>query len=87
MRLDVIDTGIGIPADRLDAIFGAFEQADRHTTRRFGGTGLGLSISRAFAEALGYRIVVRSTEGVGSVFSILLDPDADPPLAPMKSLS
>ena len=87
MRLDVIDTGIGIPADRLDAIFGAFEQADRHTTRRFGGTGLGLSISRAFAEALGYRIVVRSTEGVGSVFSILLDPDADPPLAPMKPLS
>ena len=82
MRLDVIDTGIGIPADRLDAIFGAFEQADRHTTRRFGGTGLGLSISRAFAEALGYRIVVRSTEGTGSVFSILLDSDATPPLAP-----
>ena len=82
MRVDVIDTGIGIPADRLDAIFGAFEQADRHTVRRFGGTGLGLSISRAFAEALGYRIVVRSAEGVGSVFSILLDPDAEPPHAP-----
>jgi signal transduction histidine kinase len=82
MRLDVIDTGIGIPPDRLEAIFGAFEQADQHTIKRFGGTGLGLSISRAFAAALGYQIVVRSTEGVGSVFSILLDPDAERPRAP-----
>ena len=85
MRLDVIDTGIGIAADRLDAIFGAFEQAELHTSRRFGGTGLGLSISRAFAEALGYAIAVRSTVGVGSVFSILLDPDAEPPRAPHTS--
>ena len=82
MRLDVIDTGIGIAADRLDSIFGEFEQAELDTSRRFGGTGLGLSISRAFAQALGYSIVVRSTVGVGSVFSILLDPDAEPPLAP-----
>ena len=84
MRIDVIDSGIGIPPGRLDAIFGAFEQADVDTTRRFGGTGLGLSISRAFAEALGYCLVVRSTVGVGSVFSILLDPEATPPLAPTQ---
>ena len=82
MRLDVIDSGIGIPADRLDAIFGAFEQAELDTSKQFGGTGLGLAISQAFAHALGYRIVVRSTEDVGSIFSVLLDADAALPLAP-----
>ena len=82
MRIDVIDSGIGIPEDRLEAIFGAFEQAEVNTSQQYGGTGLGLSISRAFAQALGYRIVVRSTSGVGSVFSVLLDADAILPNAP-----
>jgi PAS domain S-box-containing protein len=72
IRIDVADTGIGIPADRLASIFLPFEQGETGTTRRYRGTGLGLSISRALADLLGYRITVRSEPAVGSVFSIIL---------------
>ncbi|MGH8666304.1 MAG: ATP-binding protein [Burkholderiales bacterium] len=68
--IDVADSGIGIPADKLDSIFEPFTQAESSTTRRFGGTGLGLTISRQFARALGGDITVTSTPGGGSVFSI-----------------
>jgi signal transduction histidine kinase len=71
-RIDVVDTGIGIPPERHAAIFDAFEQASRETSDRYGGTGLGLSISQGIAEALGYRITVRSEVGVGSTFSLHL---------------
>jgi signal transduction histidine kinase len=71
-RIDVEDTGIGIPAERLDAIFEAFEQVDSDTARRFGGTGLGLAISRKLCDLMGHQLVVRSEVGVGSTFSILL---------------
>ncbi len=74
LRLDVIDTGIGIPLDRQEAIFEAFLQADNSTSREFGGSGLGLSISRALARHLGFDIVLHSEPGKGSVFSILFDP-------------
>ena len=74
MRIVVIDTGIGIPADRLGAIFEAFEQADCDTSRRYGGTGLGLAISSSLAKLLGYRIGVSSVVGEGSTFSIHLLP-------------
>lgn len=74
-RIDVIDSGIGIPPDRREAIFEPFRQADAGTTRRFGGTGLGLTISNRFAELLGYRLVVKSQEGKGSAFSILFAND------------
>ena len=71
-RIDVQDTGVGIPAHRLGAIFDAFEQADNSTTRRFGGTGLGLAISRSLCELLGFELRVESTVGQGSTFSVLL---------------
>ena len=69
VAIDVTDTGIGIPADRLDSMFDPFTQADSSVTRKFGGTGLGLTISRRFARALGGDIVVTSTLGKGSTFT------------------
>ncbi|MGI9628687.1 MAG: response regulator, partial [Longimicrobiales bacterium] len=75
----VADSGIGIPKDRLAAIFEAFQQADSTTSRRFGGTGLGLTISRSICLLLGYDLVVDSNEGEGSTFTILLHTAADRP--------
>jgi signal transduction histidine kinase/DNA-binding NarL/FixJ family response regulator len=74
LGIDVIDSGIGIPADRLEAVFEPFTQAESSTTRRYGGTGLGLTISREFARGLGGDIVARSEMGKGSVFAVTLDP-------------
>jgi PAS domain S-box-containing protein len=73
-RIVVDDTGIGIAEDRLDAIFDAFEQAESSTTRKYGGTGLGLPISRALCELLGYELTVRSEVGVGTAFTVNLQP-------------
>jgi signal transduction histidine kinase len=72
LELKIRDSGIGIPADRLGAIFRQFEQADNSTTRRYGGTGLGLAISRKLARMMGGDIAVKSTEGKGSTFTVLL---------------
>ncbi len=81
VRVSVKDSGIGIPAERIPAMFEAFEQADRSTTRRFGGTGLGLSIARRLVEAMGGAIGVESTLGKGSTFSFTL-PIAERAAAP-----
>ena len=72
--IDVEDSGIGIPADKLDTVFEPFVQAEASTTRRFGGTGLGLTISRGFARAMGGDIVARSVYGQGTTFCVSLDP-------------
>jgi len=72
VRFDVEDTGIGIPSNRQDAIFEPFVQAEDSTTRNYGGTGLGLTITKQLVELMGGTLTLTSTEGKGSVFSIIL---------------
>jgi signal transduction histidine kinase len=70
LRIAVTDSGVGIPRDRLEAIFEEFQQADASTVKEYGGTGLGLAISQRLARLLGGVIEVESKEGVGSTFSV-----------------
>ncbi|WP_291843382.1 ATP-binding protein [Maricaulis sp.] len=69
-RLEVSDTGTGIPEDKLESIFEAFQQADASITRRYGGTGLGLSISRQLARLMGGELAVRPNPEGGSCFCL-----------------
>ena len=70
--IEVADSGIGIPDDKLDAIFEAFEQVDASSRRQYGGTGLGLAISRSLAQLLGGSLTVRSVLGEGTTFRLKL---------------
>ncbi len=79
--IDIVDTGPGIPENKLDSIFNAFSQADTSITRKYGGTGLGLPISRRLAEALGGSLEVSSVVGQGSTFTLTLA------LGPIESLN
>ncbi|XYH92458.1 ATP-binding protein [Sorangium sp. So ce1128] len=72
IHLQVRDTGIGIPADRMDRLFRAFSQADASVARSHGGTGLGLAITKRLAELMGGRVWAESTPGVGSTFHAVI---------------
>jgi PAS domain S-box-containing protein len=72
--LEVIDTGIGIPREKLGVIFEAFQQAEAGTARKYGGTGLGLTISQALCQLMGYQLEVTSEVGRGSTFRVRLTP-------------
>ena len=72
LNVAVTDSGIGIPADKLEDIFEAFRQADAGTTRQFGGTGLGLAICRNLARAMGGDVSVSSVVGEGTTFTLML---------------
>ena len=72
VALAVLDTGIGIPEERLESIFEAFEQVDSSTSRHYGGSGLGLAIARRLAQLLGGQLVVDSEQDKGSRFTLVL---------------
>lgn len=72
LEIKVEDSGIGIPKEKLDGVFGSFEQVDDSTTRKYGGTGLGLSITKKLVELQNGQIWLESEEGVGSVFTVEL---------------
>ncbi len=78
LRIEVRDTGIGIPSDKQEALFTRFTQADSSINRRFGGSGLGLAISRHLVELMGGQIGLDSVEGAGTMFWVALDLNCAP---------
>jgi PAS domain S-box-containing protein len=88
LNFAVRDTGIGIPADRMDRLFQSFSQVDASTTRRYGGTGLGLAISKRLSEMMGGRMWAESRPGAGSTFHFTVTAEAAPsPIEPAPRLA
>lgn len=92
LEVMITDTGVGIPADRLDCIFDSFWQADTSTSREYGGTGLGTTIAARLADVMGGYIDVESEAGEGSTFRVHLpllsgEPQADAPPPPVRRLA
>ena len=78
VSIEVADTGIGIPADKVGNIFNKFTQGDSSTNRKYGGTGLGLAITKNLTEIMGGIVTVASVEGKGSTFTVSLPLPVNP---------
>lgn len=81
IQLSVTDTGVGMSPVQLEKLFKAFSQSDASTTRKYGGTGLGLYITKRFCQMLGGTVIVKSVEGEGSTFTILIPREANEELS------
>lgn len=87
-RLEVRDTGIGIPEEKREVIFEAFQQADNTTARQFGGSGLGLTITAALLKLMGHRLELDSEVGRGSTFRIVFGtPEDETPASEARTVS